>query len=60
MKTKSTSKRGFASMDKEMQRAIASKGGKIAHEKGSAHEFSATEARAAGSKGGKANRKKNT
>jgi general stress protein YciG len=35
-----TDKRGFASMDAEKQREIASKGGKAAHEKGTAHEFS--------------------
>lgn len=45
--------RGFASMDQEKQREIARKGGKVAHEKGTAHEFSSEEARAAGSKGGK-------
>lgn len=43
-----TSKRGFASMDEEKQRAIASKGGKAAHEKGTAHEFDSKEAREAG------------
>ena len=47
-----TSNRGFASMDEEKQREIASKGGKAAHEKGTAHEFSSDEAREAGSKGG--------
>lgn len=47
-----TSKRGFASMDEEKQREIASKGGKAAHEKGTAHEFSPEEAREAGRKGG--------
>jgi hypothetical protein len=45
--------RGFASMDKDTQRAIASKGGRAAHEKGTAHEFSPEEAREAGRKGGK-------
>lgn len=49
-----TSKRGFASMDEDKQRAIASKGGKAAHEKGTAHEFSSEEAREAGRKGGEA------
>ena len=44
--------RGFASMDGQKQRQIASKGGKAAHEKGTAHEFTADEARAAGRKGG--------
>ena len=52
MSTKS--KRGFATMDPETQRAIASKGGKAAHEQGTAHEFTGEEAREAGSKGGKA------
>jgi len=47
-----TSKRGFASMDNEKQRTIASKGGKAAHIKGTAHEWSSEEARAAGRKGG--------
>jgi uncharacterized protein len=45
---------GFASMDPEQQRAIASMGGKAAHERGHAHEFSSEEARAAGAKGGQA------
>lgn len=49
-----TSNRGFASMDEEEQREIASKGGKAAHEKGTAHEFSSEEAREAGRKGGEA------
>ena len=47
-----TSKRGFASMEGEKQRIIASKGGKAAHAKGTAHEWSSDEARAAGRKGG--------
>ena len=47
-----TSRRGFASMDKEKQREIASKGGKAAHAKGTAHEFTPEEAREAGRKGG--------
>ena len=49
-----TSKRGFASMDEDKQREIASKGGKAAHEKGTAHEFNSEEARRAGQKGGEA------
>jgi general stress protein YciG len=55
------SKRGFASMDPEQQREIASKGGKAAHEKGTAHEFTSEEAREAGRKGGRpsSNRPKN-
>ncbi len=47
-----TSNRGFASMDREKQREIASKGGRAAHQKGVAHEFTSEEARAAGRKGG--------
>ncbi|WON73766.1 KGG domain-containing protein [Nitrosospira sp. Is2] len=47
-----TSNRGFASMDADKQREIASKGGKAAHEKGTAHEFDSDEAREAGKKGG--------
>ncbi len=43
-----TSNRGFASMDPEKQREIASEGGKAAHEKGTAHEFTSEEAREAG------------
>ena len=46
------SRRGFASMDPARQREIASKGGRAAHEKGTAHEWSAGEAREAGRKGG--------
>ncbi len=44
-----TSNRGFASMDPERQREIASEGGKAAHQKGTAHEFTSEEARRAGS-----------
>ena len=47
-----TRNRGFSSMDRERQREIARKGGRAAHEKGTAHEFTAEEARAAGRKGG--------
>lgn len=49
-----TSKRGFASMDAAKQREIASKGGRAAHQKGTAHEFDSEEAREAGRKGGEA------
>ena len=55
-----TMNRGFASMDQEKQREIARKGGKAAHEKGTAHEFTSEEARRAGSKGGKAAHEKGT
>jgi general stress protein YciG len=48
----STSHRGFASMDAEKQREIASRGGRAAHATGRAHQFSADEAREAGKKGG--------
>jgi len=47
-----TRNRGFASMNAERQKEIARKGGKAAHEKGTAHEFTPDEARAAGRKGG--------
>lgn len=47
------SRRGFAAMDREKQKAIASKGGKAAHAKGSAHEFTPDQAREAGRKGGR-------
>jgi len=46
------SNRGFASMDRSKQREIASKGGRAAHAKGTAHEFDSGEAREAGRKGG--------
>lgn len=50
--------RGFASMDPNKQREIASKGGKAAHQKGTAHEFTSEEAREAGRKGGQARGKR--
>jgi uncharacterized protein len=46
--------RGFAAMDRQRQREIASLGGRAAHEKGTAHEFTPEEARVAGRKGGEA------
>lgn len=48
--------RGFASMDRDQQRAIASSGGKAAHAQGKAHEWNSEEARAAGRKGGQVSR----
>jgi general stress protein YciG len=45
-------RRGFALMNPERQREIARKGGKAAHEKGTAHQFTSDEAREAGRKGG--------
>lgn len=50
--SKGTSARGFASMDPVKQREIASRGGRAAHAKGTAHEFTPEEAREAGRKGG--------
>ena len=47
-----SSNRGFASMDEQKQREIASQGGKASHEKGTGHEFTSEEAREAGRKGG--------
>ncbi|MER3471577.1 MAG: general stress protein [Chitinophagaceae bacterium] len=46
------SNRGFASMDQQRQKEIASLGGRAAHKMGVAHEWSSEEARAAGRKGG--------
>jgi hypothetical protein len=50
----STGGRGFAGMSDYRQRAIAAEGGRAAHERGTAHEFSSAEARKAGQKGGEA------
>ena len=49
-------RRGFASLSPEKQREIASKGGRAAHEKGTAHEWTPDEARNAGRKGGQISR----
>ena len=49
--------RGFASMSKDKQREIASKGGRAAHKKGTAHKWTSAEARLAGQKGGRARQK---
>ena len=51
---RSSKGRGFAGMDAEQQRQIASAGGRAAHASGHAHEFSSEEAREAGRKGGEA------
>ena len=45
--------RGFASMNRSKRREIARKGGKAAHQKGTAHEWTREEARKAGRKGGR-------
>lgn len=50
--------RGFASMNREKQRELASRGGKAAHEKGTAHEWTSDEAREAGRRGGLASHRK--
>ena len=49
-------RRGFASMSPEKQREIASKGGRAAHQMGTAHEWTSDEARNAGRKGGQISR----
>ncbi len=56
MNEKPKARRGFASMSSEKQREIASKGGRAAHAKGTAHEWSSNEARDAGRKGGMVSR----
>lgn len=48
--------RGFAAMDRNKQREIASMGGRAAHQRGTAHEFNSEEARRAGRLGGQASR----
>lgn len=53
-------KRGFAAMDPKLVSEISRKGGKAAHVKGTAHEFTQNEAREAGRKGGKATHAKRT
>ena len=53
-----TEDRGFASMDRDKQREIASKGGRAAHKIGAAHEWTREEAQAAGRKGGLARHRK--
>lgn len=45
-------RRGFAVVDKEKMRQIASRGGKTAHAIGLAHKFTSEKAREAGKKGG--------
>lgn len=47
-----SSPRGFAAMNRERQREIASMGGKTAHQRGAAHRFTSEEAQKAGRKGG--------
>jgi general stress protein YciG len=45
-------------MERNKQREIASKGGKAAHQKGTAHEWTSEEAREAGRKGGMASHRR--
>ena len=56
MSSERKERRGFASMTPEKQREIASKGGRAAHQKGTAHEWTSEEARSAGRKGGQISR----
>lgn len=58
-KKNNNANKGFASMDEDRRREIASEGGKAAHESGNAHEFDSEEAREAGRKGGQ-KRRENT
>lgn len=53
------SRRGFAAMDPEKQKQIASQGGRAAHQQGVAHQWNSEEARAAGRKGGQNSRRRN-
>ncbi len=57
MKARKKSRKGFAGMSIEKRRAIASMGGKAAHAKGTAYEWSSEQAAAAGRKGGKISRR---
>lgn len=59
-KIKGKGARGFASMNPDKQRQIASIGGKTAHQKGTAHQWTSEEARMAGQKGGRARQRKTT
>lgn len=56
MKRKAT--HGFHTMDPHVQRNIASMGGKVCHALGRAHKFTVEEAKAAGQKGGLANKRR--
>jgi general stress protein YciG len=50
-------RRGFSAMDSEKQKAVASRGGRSAHEQGVAHQWTPDEAREAGRKGGLSRKK---
>ena len=58
LENKGLALRGFARLTIEERRAISSKGGKAAHEAGTAHEWTNEEAREAGKKGGATSQKK--
>lgn len=58
-RNRKSGQQGFASMSRDKQRQIASKGGRAAHQQGTAHEWSSEEAREAGRKGG-LSKKENT
>lgn len=49
-----TQPRGFAAVSPELRRELAARGGKRAHENGTAHVFTSKEARRAGKIGGNA------
>jgi len=51
-------RRGFASMDPTKQKEIAKRGGQAAHARGTAHQWTAEEAKEAGRRGGLARSKK--
>lgn len=57
MNTRRKGRQGFASMDKDKHRSIASAGGKAAHEKGTGHEWTREEAKIYGAMGGRAKKK---
>ena len=54
-----TTRRGFAAMNPEKQKEIATKGGRTAHQQGVAHKWNSEEAREAGKKGGLSRRSYN-
>ena len=56
----SSRRRGFAAMDRELQRSIASRGGRAAHQRGTAHEWNSQEAAEAGRRGGRAAHERGT
>lgn len=53
-------RRGFAAMNPEKQKEIATKGGRTAHQQGVAHKWNSEEAREAGKKGGLSRRSYNS